>query len=221
MTLQVARKPKDLADFHDQEACRQTGLPEQLPEGEEILWQGRPEAWALARHSLFTHWILGYTALLAFWRAGTLIDLMPVWAALSATVPIILTGLAAVAILWLLAAAQARATVYTITNKRVVMQIGAALSLNLNLPFSRIDSADLDLRRNGIGTIALQMEGRTRLSYLVCWPHVRPWKWNPAQPALRCIPDAENVARLLATAVQTRTPAADPRLDPAAAIAAE
>ncbi|MEO1362599.1 MAG: PH domain-containing protein, partial [Pseudomonadota bacterium] len=27
------------------------GLPEAPPEGEQILWQGRPDTWALARES--------------------------------------------------------------------------------------------------------------------------------------------------------------------------
>lgn len=205
MTLRVSRRVPDLADLHAKDASRQHGLPEKLPEGEQILWQGKPNSWALARESLFVYWILGYTAIIAAWRVGTLIDLVPIWAAFSAAVPILLTGLAAVGLFWLLAYAQARATVYTITNKRVVMQIGAALSMSLNLPFTKISSAQMDLRKSGTGTIALKMAGKTRLAYLVCWPHVRPWRWNPAQPALRCIPDADAVAQILSEAVGTTT----------------
>ena len=66
------------------------------------------------------------------------------------------------------------------------------------------------------------MLGDTRLSYLVCWPHVRPWYVSKTQPALRCIPDAAKVAQLLAEAAETRV--AEPvvsRAAPAMAIAAE
>jgi hypothetical protein len=38
------------------------GLPERPPEGESILWQGRPQAWALARESLAIRWVAGYFA---------------------------------------------------------------------------------------------------------------------------------------------------------------
>jgi hypothetical protein len=56
----------------------------------------------------------------------------------------------------------------------------------------------------------------------VCWPHVRPWRFAKTQPALRCIPEAERVARLLAEAAETRI--SEPvltRLPAAAAMAAE
>ena len=83
------------------------------------------------------------------------------------------------------------------------MRVGAALTLTLNLPFTKIASADLDVRKNGTGTIAITTRGDTRLSYLVLWPHVRPWKMNRTQPALRAIPDAGEVARILADAAET------------------
>ncbi|MEX0309059.1 MAG: hypothetical protein AB3N17_02320 [Tateyamaria sp.] len=36
------------------------------------------------------------------------------------------------------------------------------------------------------------------------WPHARPWRFGSTQPALRCIPDAERVARILADAAEAR-----------------
>ena len=44
-------------------------------------------------------------------------------------------------------------------------------------------AASLDLRRSGTGTIALKTPDDTRLSYLVCWPHVRPWRMRHTEPA--------------------------------------
>ena len=100
---------------------------------------------------------------------------------------------------------QAKATVYTITNKRVAMRIGAALTMTLHLPFKQIQNANLNMRRGGAGTIAMELdpEGGTRLSYLMTWPHVRPWKVKHTQPALRCIPDAKRVAAILSDAAET------------------
>ncbi|MEL6649019.1 MAG: photosynthetic complex putative assembly protein PuhB, partial [Pseudomonadota bacterium] len=79
-----------------------------------------------------------------------------------------------------------------------VMRIGAALTITLNLPFKQIKNAELDLRKSGTGTIALDLDQRTRLSYLVCWPHVRPWSIRQTKPALRCIRNAQQVGELLA-----------------------
>ena len=42
-----------------------------------------------------------------------------------------------------------------------------------------------------------------RLSYIMTWPHVRPWKMKQTQPALRCIPDAKKVAEILSEAAET------------------
>jgi len=53
--------------------------------------------------------------------------------------------------------------------------------------------------------------GETRVSFLMSWPHVRPWHITRTQPALRCIPEAENVARLFAEAAETRI--SEPRVE--------
>jgi hypothetical protein len=180
------------------------GLPEQPPQGERILWQGRPDWRALAVESLSLKWVAGYFALLTLWRFLSVVDLLPVGQAIGAAVPFVLLGLVTCGLLALTAYVQARATMYTVTDARVVMRIGAALTLTLNLPYTQISNAMLDLRRKGTGTIALETMGDTRLSYLVCWPHVRPWYIKQTQPALRCIPEAERVARILAEAAEAR-----------------
>jgi len=188
------------------------GLPELPPEGEHILWQGAPDPWTLALQALNMGWVAGYFALLAAWR-GVAIGLDHGWAlGAKATVPYLAMGLVACAILGLIALTLAKTTVYTLTNRRVAMRIGAALTVTLNIPFTRVASADLSLNRNGTGSIALDLSDDTRLSYIVCWPHVRPWRMAKTQPALRCIPDAERVAALLADAAQARVGMlADPR----------
>ena len=180
------------------------GLPETPPEGERILWQGRPDWWMLSRDSLSLGWVGGYFALLAVWRFVSVSDLMPLGQALGATLPYVIMGGVAIALLMLVGYVQARATVYTVTNRRIAMRIGAALTITLNLPYTQLGSADLALHRDGTGNVALSLLGESRLSYLVCWPHVRPWYMKRTQPTLRCIPDAARVAELIADAAQAR-----------------
>lgn len=180
------------------------GLPEKPPSGEVILWQGKPDVWTLAKESMSLYWVLGYFALLAVWRVGVSSAELPLVQALPLALPFLILGAVAGGIIMLIAWVQAKATVYTVTSARVAMRVGAALTVTLNLPFSRIEAADLDLRKGGTGTIAFKTAGQTRLSYLVLWPHVRPWHARRTQPALRCIPEAEKVARLIAETVETR-----------------
>ncbi len=195
------------------------GLPEHLPEGEEILWQGRPDTWRLAVESLSLYWVAGYFVLFFGWRALVAGAEVPFWTAIQIGSPFLVMGFVACFLLWLIALIQARSTVYTITNRRVAMRIGAALTVTLNLPYRWIGGAKLDLRQGGTGTIALSLLGETRLSYANTWPHVRPWHMKKTEPALRCIPDAERVAKILGEAAQARlaepavrkvTPAAAP-----------
>lgn len=180
------------------------GLPAEPPKGERILWQGRPDWWALSVEALNLKWVAGYFALLAVWRFVSVMDLMPLGQAIGAAVPFVLLGAVVCGLLIAVAYVQARATMYTVTDARVVMRIGAALTITLNLPYTQVSNAMLDLRKRGTGTIALETMGDTRLSYLVCWPHVRPWHMRQTQPALRCIPEAETVAALLSDAAEAR-----------------
>jgi hypothetical protein len=181
------------------------GLPEALPEGEKILWQGQPAWWPLAKESLSFWWVVGYFVFLFAWRTigGAATE---TWTE-SATAASFFLALGAIATLLLLLVAyvQAKSTVYTITNKRVAMRIGAALTMTLNLPFRKIANASLGLRKDGHGSIALELmeDDGARLSYIMTWPHVRPWYMKHTQPALRCIPDAKTVAGILSEAAAT------------------
>ncbi len=179
------------------------GLPEQPPLGEDLLWQGRPDSFALARDAYKITWIAGYFLALAVWRATVIADGSPA-AIIAVMLPYLAIGAVACGLLYAMAVVQARSTVYTITTARVAMRIGAALTVTLNIPFRQVGNATVAVKRNGTGTIALETMGDTRISYLVCWPHVRPWRFAKTQPALRCIPDVGRVAKLLADAAETR-----------------
>lgn len=180
------------------------GIPAPLPKGERILWQGRPSTRALVRDAFGLRWVLFYFALVIAWRAGVGGAEAGMAGAVAYGLPYAGLALAASVVILGLAWAQARATVYTITTARVLLRIGAALQITLNLPFRQIGAADLDLRRDGTGTIAFTTLGPAKLSYLVLWPHLRPWHVRKTQPAFRCIPDAAAVARLVAEAAEAR-----------------
>lgn len=200
------------------------GIPAPLPKGEEVLWQGRPDTSALAREAFKIRWIAGYMGLVVLWKAGAGFADGGLALALLRGLPYVALAFAAVAVVWLLAWAQARATIYTITSSRVLMKIGAALSVTYNIPFAQVGTARLDLKPKGTGTIALETMGDTRLAFLALWPHLRPGRLKKTEPALRCIPQAESVAKLLAEAAETRLamPVVS-RVDhaPAGAVAAE
>jgi hypothetical protein len=179
------------------------GLPERPPADEKILWQGRPNTLALARDALGLTWVAGYFVLLALWRSIASSADLPAVQAAAVALPYLALGLVACGVIYLIALIQARSTLYTVTTARVAMRIGV-LTITLNLPHRQILSASLDLRRNGTGTIAFTTPEDTKLSYLVCWPHVRPWRMRHTEPALRCIPEAAHVARILAEAAEAR-----------------
>ena len=180
------------------------GLPARPPVGEDILWQGRPAAYALARDAYGLHWIAGYFALIVLWRAASAYAEGGLGLAFAIGIPYVGLSALGLGVVFLLAYAQCRASLYTITSARVVMRIGAALSVTFNLPFAQLGSASVATSRDGTGTIALVTTGTTRISALIAWPHIRPWHFNKTQPALRCIPDAASVANLLAEAAKTR-----------------
>ena len=111
--------------------------------------------------------------------------------------------LAAVGIPTLLAWLYSRTTVFTITNKRVVMRYGVALPWSLNLPFGIVKSAAVSVNRDGTADIPLVIAGTGRVSFLHLWPFARPWRINHPQPMLRSVADGRQAASILARALKT------------------
>jgi Bacterial PH domain len=177
---------------YDHEPVR--GLPGLLPEGEHILWQSAPDWIAMVKGAL-------HVRLSAFYFAAIVI-----WALLrgdsSTALAVSLLGLAVIAMFALFAWGVSRTTVYTLTNKRLVLRIGVALNKCINLPLSEIESANLKMLNSGHGNIVLSLKGMPRLGYLMLWPHARSLRFVRPQPMLRAIPDARNVAQSLFKATQ-------------------
>ncbi len=178
------------------------GLPALLPAGEVLVWQGRPDWRSLAIRAFHLRKVVLYFGLLAVWSvASAWSDSHSIVGALATAAWILPVALAAVAPLALLAWLSARTTVYSITSKRIVMRIGIALPITINIPFRTISSIGLQRHRDGSGDIPASILKGYKLAFLVLWPHARPWHVGNPQPMLRCVPDAEHVARLLAQAV--------------------
>jgi len=180
------------------------GLPELPPRGEVILWQGRPNWFRLTVESLNLWWVVAYFAVLTTWRFITVIDVLSFERAIIMTLPFVIMTLIVVLLLMLVGFIQARATVYTITNRRVAMRIGAALTMTLNIPYTQIENAAVSVGKAGCGNIALETKGASKFSYLVLWPHIRSWKISKPEPTLRAIPDVQSVAQILAKAAKAR-----------------
>jgi hypothetical protein len=178
------------------------GLPEYLPAGERLVWQGEPDWRVMARRVFHLRAISMYFALLVFWHLGSgLYTGQGLTASLLAGSWQIGLGLMAIGILTLLAWAYARATVYTLTDRRLVIRFGVALPMMVNIPLDSLEAADLRRFADGSGDVLLTVRRRENLSYMMLWPNVRSWRFRPVQPALRSLGDVDAVARALAGVV--------------------
>ncbi|MBB6227242.1 hypothetical protein FHS79_001408 [Polymorphobacter multimanifer] len=182
------------------------GLPGNLPKGEFIVWQGSPNWQAFARAVFHTRLVIAwfvFVASLAFVGGGTGI------VGAITTLAVAVLGLG---VLGLLAWTGARATIYTLTNRRLVMRFGAAVPKAVNLPLGKIGSADVKPLGGGYVDIVLVPTERFPLGWLQAWPHVRPWKVADPQPMLRAV--SESFVPMLADALRSADPAATVHAEP-------
>jgi hypothetical protein len=188
----------DQAHYDAQEPV--PGLPARLPAGEHVLWQGAPSWRSLARHGFHIRKIALYFAVVLAWDAisaaydGVLGAMLEPMAQLAG-----LAGLT-LSIVALFCYGVERTTIYTITNRRVVIRAGIALTKTINIPFVRLNAAGLRMFADGCGNILLTPLPADRLAYLVLWPHVQAWNFRHSQPMLRCVRDGARVAAILGEA---------------------
>jgi hypothetical protein len=183
------------------------GLPDHLPEGERLIWQGKPEWKRLAIDAFHVRKVAAYFAVLIVGQgAWKLADGATLASALEAVPMMLALGCLACAILLGFAYASARTTHYTLTSKRVLMKVGIALPVIINLPLRQIDGVSFALTGNGSGTICFRLGGNTRLAYLLLWPHAKPWNFNHPQPAFRDVTNVEAVASRIAFAMGGQMP---------------
>jgi hypothetical protein len=180
------------------------GLPERPPEGETILWQGRPSWWHLARHALHVPLIAGYLGVMVAARiVSVLMAGASLWVTAKDALWFLLPSLAVVGIVLAFAWGVQRTTAYTITSRRVVFRFGIALSMTVNIPFTQVLGAASLVHADRSGDVTLTVDPKARVSYLLFWPHVRPWHYSKPQPALRGLAEVAGVAQTLARALAT------------------
>lgn len=177
---------------HDFEPVR--GLPADLPKGERLLWQGAPDWLALGQRAFHMRSVAAYFAVLILWRALAT-------GSLQAGLQLLPLALIALALLGGLALMTARTTVYTITNKRLVMRFGVALPKAINIPFTIVASADHRGYGDRSGDISLTLTAPNTINYFLLWPHARPFKLAKPQPTLRAVADGATVAAILGKAL--------------------
>ena len=175
------------------------GLPGRLPPGEVIIWQGAPDWLGVARGVFHTRlvavWFI-FVASMAFVAGGT---------GIVGAVTTLAVALLGLGVLGVLARVQAKSTIYTLTNKRVVLRFGVALPKCVNVPLALVGTADSKPAGTGVVDVSLTPTVRFPLAYLQMWPHVRPWKFGSPQPMLRAVPEA--FLPLLADALAKADPA--------------
>ena len=171
------------------------GLPDFLPEGETMVWQGRPTVAAMARRVFFIPHLALYFGLLI--AGHTVYRLMEgasvaqvmgtfVWqAGLAATVLVLLA--------WL-ARSYAASVMYTLTSERLVIRSGVALPMMVNIPIEQITAADMRVYRDGTGDIVLTPVADRKLHWVLLWPNVSAWYSRPVRPLLRGLAEPHRAA---------------------------
>lgn len=178
------------------------GLPERLPQGERILWQGAPNWRVLALRAFHIRGLaLYFGVIVAIAATFRITDGMAQADVALAAAELAGVGAVPVAFLTLYSWMTSKATTYTVTTHRVAIRLGLIVPMTINLPYRRIESAALKQGVDGFGDIPLLLNAGDRLAYLIAWPHARPWRMARAEPMLRAVPDAARVGQILARAL--------------------
>jgi Bacterial PH domain len=181
---------------------RALDLAAPLPEGEHVIWLDSPDWKSFALRVFHLKALAIYFGILiaanVAWMASNNVSSAEM---LASSARVFALSAAALAMFGLLAWLMAKSTTYAITNHRVFLRIGVALSITVTVPFKTIRSADLRTFADGTGDLPLSLTGHDRLAYLHLWPHARPWQLKDTAPMLRAVPNAKQVAEILATAL--------------------
>jgi len=178
------------------------GLPEALPEGETLLWQGAPRWSGIARRALHLRGMAMYFALLGVLRGTAMAaEGVGLGEAIWGGLVMLAVGAVPIGLLAGFAVLSARTSLYTITNRRIVMRVGVALPMTINLPFSAIEKAGVIRHADGTGDITIALLKPHRVAWLAIWPHTRSFRVARPEPTLRALADADVAAQVLARAL--------------------
>jgi hypothetical protein len=154
----------------------------------------------LARRAYRADFIAAYFVALTVWSLWSGAELG--WnAAAVAGVKTLGLGAGALAIVGGLAFLSARTTLYVVTTRRLVLKVGIALPIFINVPFKDIGSASARVYGDGTGDIPLALLKGRRIGYWLLWPSARPFHLLRPQPCLRCVADSTVVAATLGAAL--------------------
>ena len=182
---------------HDYEPA--PGMPEALPETERVIWQGPAQFRSLAYSTFHVRKLAAYFAVLIAINLGYgLTGPAGLAETLSSALTFSLLAALALGLLAFYAGLIARTTMYTLTTRRVIIRAGVAVPVTINIPFSKIERAALRRHGDGSGEIALVPDRSSRVSYVLMWPLVKPFRLIRVQPVLRGVADVDRVAELLA-----------------------
>jgi len=185
---------------HDNEPV--PGLPERLPQGETILWQGAPEWWPFAQRVFRLRLLVLYFAALVIWSiADAAASGGSLATVIAAPLQSLLLAILCIGVLALMGRLAARAALYTVTNRRVVLRIGVALPMTLNIPFALVESAAVKRHGDGTEDIVLTLMRPNRVSWLALWPHLRPFRMARPEPMLRAVAAESGASQALARAL--------------------
>lgn len=178
------------------------GVEAPLPDGETILWQAKPARNTLALQAFHARKIaLYFGALICLSAAFASNEAEPLKFFLSSAKWLALGASTACGFAFTVATLAARTSLYAITERRVVMKIGIALPVVLNIPLHIIDGVDVKRRADGSGDLALRLANKSRVAFAVLWPHARAWHVRYPQPLLRGLADIDAAGATLKQAL--------------------
>ncbi len=171
-----------------------------LRPGEVLVWQGQPCWRALAVGAFHIRAVVLWVCALVFANAvAARAQRLPPWQAVHDIAPLMLLGGLVVAGVAAAAWATGRTTLYTITNQRVLMQYGVALTATLGLPMRLVGAVAVSEGRTG--DVPIRLKPGQVVGFAKLWPHARPWRLRRPEPMLRSLPDAGRVAAMLSRTV--------------------
>jgi hypothetical protein len=177
-------------------------LPSGMEHEENLLWQGAP-SW---RQAAIRIW---HVRLVAAWFTILSLDgatlpfrgLAAPAQTLADEARLCVIAMAAIGLVLLLAWMTTRTTLYTITDRRIVMQFGIALRARLEIPFAAILHVSMKVHADHSGDIALRLRPHQRAGFAKLYPYVRAWSLLAPEPMLRAVPKAASLGAALARAM--------------------
>ena len=172
------------------------GEVSRLPAGERVLWTGAPDQRSLARYFLRERWLLAFVALSfslgaaeALQHADGAIPRLIGVATLSAVMALI-----AIVSIRVLAWQMAKTSKYVITDRRMFFNIGIVLRADANIPYSSIETVDLQRRADGSADLMVTLTDEQEIPWLLLFPHMT-WRGSRrGRPTFRALRNPQAAA---------------------------